>query len=64
MIKNKEVALTGTNNKRLSQMDLRNNQNTFPLADEQCVTQNTKVTTPSKEDVIHAKEWVDNGSRL
>ena len=64
MIKNKEVALTGTNNKRLSQMDLLNNKNTFPLADEHFVTKNENLTTPSKEDVIHAKEWVDNGSRL
>lgn len=64
MIENKEIALTGSNNKRLNNMDLRNNQNTFPLTDVKCVTKNAKLSIPPEEDVIHAKEWVDNGSRL
>lgn len=64
MIKNKEAALTGSNNKRLNKRDFCNNQNTFPLVDEQHIAPNAKLTTPPQEDVIHAKEWVDNGSKL
>ena len=64
MLENKNTALTGTNNKRLNNMDLRNNQSTAPIADTKMVTKDAKLTLPAKEDVIHAKEWVDNGSRL
>ncbi|MBE6024518.1 MAG: DUF3787 domain-containing protein [Cellulosilyticum sp.] len=61
---NKCEALTGVSNKRLNNIDLRNNQYTFPLADVETTTQNAHLTIPSEEDVIHAKKWVDNGSRL
>lgn len=64
MSENKSTALTGTNNKRLNNMDLRNNQCTFPLTDVQCVTSDAKLTLPPEEDVLHAKDWVDHGSLL
>ena len=64
MIENKNVALTGASNKRLNNKDLRNNQNTFPLVDTKTVTRESRLTVPPEEDVMHAKEWVDDGSLL
>lgn len=64
MIENKNVALTGASNKRLNNKDLRNNQNTSPLVDTKTVTREARLTLPPEEDVIHAKEWVDDGSIL
>lgn len=64
MSDNKKNALTGENNKRLSNMDVRNSQQTFPLTDVSTIMDHTNLTFPPQEDVIHAKEWVDNGSRL
>lgn len=64
MIENKNVALTGASNKRLNNKDLRNNQNTFPLVDTKTVTRESRLTLPPEEDVMHAKEWVDDGSLL
>lgn len=60
----KESPLTGACNKRLNNMDVRNNQYTFPLADTNYVDPNSKLTIPATEDVVHAKEWVDDGSEL
>lgn len=64
MLENKNIALNGQSNKRLNNMDLRNNQCTAPLADTKVITQEAKLTFPSEEDVKHAKDWIDNGSRL
>ena len=60
----KSKALSGENNIRLNNVDTRNSEITFPLADVETTNEITGTTIPSKEDVIHAKEWVDNGSRL
>lgn len=64
MIENKNTALTGISNKRLNNIDPRNNQSTAPIADTKIVTKDAKLTLPPEEDVIHAKEWVDDGSLL
>jgi len=64
MREDKNIALTGVNNKRLNNIDFRNNKNTEPIADTKIVTKNAKLTFPSEEDVTHAKEWVDDGSIL
>lgn len=64
MIENKNVALTGASNKRLNNTDLRNNQNTFPLVDTKKITKEARLTLPPEEDVMYAKEWVDDGSLL
>ncbi|MCI9597697.1 MAG: DUF3787 domain-containing protein [Firmicutes bacterium] len=32
---------------------------TFPLANEETVEEDSKVTIPSQDDVETAKEWVD-----
>ena len=60
----KQEALTGSHNKRLDHIDLRNNQNTAAIVDVHKINKHIKNTSVSEADVIHAKEWVDNGSRL
>lgn len=64
MVENKWTALTGSQNKRLNEMDLRNSQVVDPLVDTQIKHQVSGVTLPPEEDVEHAKEWVDDGSLL
>ncbi len=61
---NKKTPLSGKDNQRLNNKDIRNNEITFPLADENETIEAGNLTIPSEEDVIHAKEWVDKGSRL
>lgn len=60
----KSKALSGKDNTRLNRMDIRNSEITFPLVDAKEVNKAAGVSIPPIEDVIHAKEWVDNGSRL
>lgn len=60
----KSKALSGKNNKRINNTDTRNSEITFPLVDAQKVNPAAGTSTPSIEDVIHAKDWIDNGSRL
>lgn len=64
MVENKWTALTGSQNKRLNEMDLRNSQVVDPLVDTQIKHRVSGVTLPPEEDVEHAKEWVDDGSLL
>ena len=64
MSDHKQIALTGTQNKRLNNTDLRNNQSTEALVDVHKITKSGQKDSISEADVIHAKEWVDNGSRL
>lgn len=64
MNKDKRAVLTGESNKRLNNIDTRNTSYTFPLADVQRTVKNDHLTIPPEEDVIHAKEWIDDGSRL
>lgn len=61
---NKSKALSGKDNKRLNNMDTRNSGITFPLTDAKAFNKVEGTSIPPIEDVIHAKEWVDNGSRL
>ena len=60
----KSEALSGKNNKRMNNTDTRNSEITFPLVDAQKINPVAGTSTPSIEDVIQAKEWVDNGSHL
>lgn len=64
MIEDKKSALTGENNKRLNNMDMCNQMLTQPLVDSSCVISNANLTIPAEADIVHAKEWVDDGSRL
>lgn len=56
--------LSGLQNKRLMSTECRNNENTFPLVDTAYEMNNSHLTIPPEEDIVHAKEWVDDGSRL
>ncbi|MGL4345715.1 MAG: CDIF630_02480 family spore surface protein [Cellulosilyticaceae bacterium] len=38
--------------------------NTGALYNKQVIHEETNLSTPSEDNVIEAKEWVDNGSRL
>ena len=64
MEEKKSTALNGMSNKRLNNCDLRNNEIVDPLTDAACRKKNSGITCPPEEDVIHAKEWVDDGSLL
>lgn len=60
----KAVPLSGENNKRLKAHRPTNNASTAAWADIEKLQPESKVSTPSLENVVNAKEWVDNGSRL
>ena len=52
------------NNIRLKETTPVNNEYTAAWADVDNIMPESQVTQPSLEDVINAKEWVDNGSKL
>ena len=56
--------LSGKNNIRLKETTPMTNEYTAAWADVDNIIPESQVTQPSIEDVINAKEWVDNGSKL
>ncbi len=60
----KDKALTGADNKRLKKYRPTNSEYSAAWADIDKLKPESKVSTPSLENVIEAKDWVDNGSRL
>ena len=56
--------LNGKNNIRLKETTPVNSEYTAAWADVDNIMPESQVTQPSIEDVINAKEWVDNGSKL
>ena len=60
----KAQPLNGKNNIRLKETTPVNNEHTAAWADVDNIMPESQVTQPSLEDVINAKEWVDNGSKL
>ncbi|WP_070000471.1 CDIF630_02480 family spore surface protein [Cellulosilyticum sp. I15G10I2] len=54
----------GEKNKRLFSNDPIKNEGTAAWADAERLMKETQVNVPSERNVINAKEWVDNGSRL
>jgi len=60
----KSEAVTGANNKRLNSCDPITNEGTAAWADAESLMEKTKVNVPSETNILNAKEWVDNGSRL
>lgn len=60
---NKNV-LSGADNKRLNNLDVLNSPEDAAYTNEAEMQKHTHVPIPSEADVINAKEWVDNGSRL
>lgn len=55
--------LDGKNNKRLRCATPVNNGYTAPILSDDSKYPETNVTIPSLDNVLDAKEWVDNGSR-
>ena len=60
----KDKALTGADNKRLKKYRPTNSEQSAAWADIDKLKPESRVSTPSLENVIEAKDWVDNGSRL
>lgn len=60
----KAEAVRGENNKRLDCCDPIKNEGTAAWADAERLMEETQVNVPSEKNIINAKEWVDNGSRL
>lgn len=60
----KNHALQGEDNKRLSKSDEQNNEGTAAWTNTKKSMPKSQVSIPGEDAVIHAKEWVDNGSRL
>lgn len=57
-------ALQGQHNKRLGKSDEQENEGTAAWTQTNQSAPKSQVSIPSEDAVIHAKEWVDNGSRL
>lgn len=60
----KNNQLQGKNNKRLSCCNPTDNEGTAAWANEEKKLKHSEVSIPSMENVLSAKEWVDNGSKL
>ena len=61
-IKNEQ--LSGKNNTRLKETTPVKSEYTAAWANVENIMPESNVTQPSLEDVINAKEWVDDGSKL
>lgn len=64
MKSDKSKVLTGAGNKRLNNLEATHNEGTAAWADTEKMVGEAKVSVPSENNVLNAKEWVDNGSRL
>ena len=64
MKKDNKNVLTGADNKRLNNMDALSSPEDAAYANATAMQKHTHVPIPSEADVINAKEWVDNGSKL
>ena len=60
----KHNQLDGKNNERLTTSKPTDNEGTAAWANEKSKQKNSDVSIPSVDNVINAKEWVDNGSKL
>lgn len=60
----KSQALRGENNRRLNNKVPVGNAPNGAWSEIDKLRPHSKVSVPSVENVIDAKEWVDNGSRL
>jgi hypothetical protein len=64
MREKKTEPLRGENNERLTSKEPIKNEGTAAWADANKLMKESQVNIPSENNVINAKEWVDNGSRL
>ncbi|MDF2595199.1 MAG: uncharacterized protein K0R69_1540 [Clostridia bacterium] len=56
--------LKGENNKRINSCHPTNNEGTAAWSDIDQLLDDSKVSIPSEKNVMRAKDWVDNGSKL
>ncbi|MDF2879154.1 MAG: uncharacterized protein K0S30_2250 [Clostridia bacterium] len=56
--------LKGENNKRINSCNPTNNEGTAAWSDTDQLLDDSKVSIPSEKNVMRAKDWVDNGSKL
>lgn len=64
MISNKTGCLQGKNNKRLDATSATNCECTAAWQNKEKEYKVDKVNKPSLDNVVEAKDWVDNGSKL
>lgn len=64
MSEQKNHALRGTHNSRLGKTDTQDNEKTAAWMNIKRKTEHAETAVPGDDAVSHAKEWVDNGSRL
>lgn len=60
----KAEPLSGRDNRRLKLKTSVDQNSTAAWADIDKLRENSNTSVPSLENVIEAKDWVDNGSRL
>jgi len=60
----KNDRLGGNGNSRLTSSKPTDNEGTAAWANEKSKQKPSEVSIPSLENVIDAKKWVDNGSKL
>lgn len=60
----KSHALEGENNKRINNSDQLSSNQTEAIANTSWREPDSKVSIPGYDDVLNAKDWVDNGSQL
>jgi hypothetical protein len=63
LLQNHATALNGENNRRLNLKLAVDQGINFPLSEADQIMPESNVTIPSEENVLQAKDWVDNGSR-
>ena len=63
MLQNRTTALNGENNRRLNLKLAVDQGLNAPISEADQIMPHSNVTIPSEENVIHAKDWVDNGSQ-
>lgn len=60
----KNDQLEDNDNKRLKAYRPTKNEGTAAYAEQFTKQEHSQVSIPSEENVIEAKKWVDNGSKL
>lgn len=63
LLQNHSKALNGENNKRLNLKIPVDQGLNYSILESDQIMPESNVSIPSEENVIEAKDWVDNGSR-
>ena len=63
LLQNNSKALNGENNRRLNLKIPVDQGLNYSILESDQIMPESNVSIPSEENVIEAKDWVDNGSR-